>query len=87
MWKINLWILWTVCGRPIEDCKQKYRLPAIIAGTGGVVSSFNSVAFLFALSSTSGNNVARDGLQVFLMAVMGVGLLLICRVLIHRGSL
>lgn len=90
IWKFNLWILQTVSGVPLYYCKPEYRIPAIFIGTIGVIASFNFIFLLFVLPSSIENNVS-EGLSllgVFLMmGLIGVGFLLLCRILIKRGSI
>jgi hypothetical protein len=90
IWKFNLWILQTISGVPLFYCRPEYRIPAIFIGTIGVLSSFNFFCFLFALGSASGSNVTQRGLPMndFLtMGLVGIGLLIVCRLLIRRGSI
>lgn len=90
IWKFNLWILQTVSGVPLYYCKPEYRMPAIFIGTIGVISSFNFLCFLLTLGSASGNNVSQRGLPLndfLIMGLIGAGLLLVCRLLIRRGSI
>lgn len=90
IWKFNLWILQTVSGVPLYYCKPEYRIPAIFIGTIGVISSFNFLFFLFALPSAAGNNMSQRGLPIvefLVMGLIGIGFLLLCRLLIRRGSI
>jgi hypothetical protein len=90
IWKLNLWILQTVSGVPLYYCKPEYRIPGIFVGTFGVISIFNFLFFLLVMSSASRNNVSHRGLPLndFLtMGLVGLGLLLLCRLLIRRGSI
>lgn len=90
IWKFNLWILQTVSGVPLYYCRPEYRVPAIFIGTFGVISSFNFLCYLLTSGSAYGNNVSPKGLpfsEVLTMGIVGVGLLLACRLLIRRGSI
>ena len=90
LWKFNLWALQTVSGVPLYYCKPEYRIPAIFIGTIGLISCFNFVFFLFVLLSTEAKNESLRGMPVseFLaMGLVGIGLLLLCRILIKRGSI
>lgn len=92
LWRFNLWILQTVSGVPLYYSKPQYRIPAIFVGTLGVMSLFNFTVFLLILgSSSSGGNIPPGEIppitEVLLMGIIGVGLLLLCRFLIRRGSI
>ena len=90
LWKFNLWILQTVSGVPLYYCKPEYRIPAIFIGTIGILSSFNFLFFLFALPSAADNNIPQIGLiigEFLAMGLVGIVLLLLCRILIRRGSI
>ena len=90
IWKFNLWVLQSISGVPLYYCKPEYRIPGILVGTIGVISIFNFLFFLLILGSASGNNVSQGGLpagEFRIMGIVGVGLLLLCRVLIRRGSI
>lgn len=90
IWKFNLWILQTVSGVPLYYCRPEYRIPAIALGTVGVAATCNLAFFVVLLGSASGNNVPQRGLptaEFLVMGLVGVGLLLVCRVLIRRGSI
>lgn len=90
IWKFNLWILQTVCGVPLYYCRPEYRIPGIALGTVGVISLFNFLFFLLAMGSASGNNVQQKGMplsEFLIMGLVGIGLLIVCRLLIRRGSI
>lgn len=86
LWKFNLWILQTVSGVPLYYCKPEYRVPAIFVGTIGVFISFTCLLMLMALGSASGNNATNIS-SFFVFCIIGLGLLLLCRFLIRRGSI
>jgi len=90
IWKFNLWILQTISGVPLYYCKPEYRIPALALGTVGIAVTFNLAFFVVLLGSASGNNMPQRGLpttEFLLMGLLGVGLLLVCRILIRRGSI
>lgn len=90
IWKFNLWILQTISGVPLFYCRPEYRLPAIFIGTIGTLSTFNFLCYVFALGSASGVNGSPRGLPVndlLTMGLVGIGLLIVCRLLIRRGSI
>lgn len=89
LWKINLWSLQTVSGVPLYYCRPEFRIPAIAIGTVGVIASFNVLFFVLTLSTASGNNGALGVplKDLIAMGLMGTGLLLVCRLLIRRGSI
>lgn len=90
IWKFNLWILQSVSGVPLYYCKPEYRIPGIFVGTFGVISIFNFLFFLLVISAASGNNISQRGApfsEFLTMGLVGLGLLMLCRVLIRRGSI
>lgn len=90
IWKLNLWILQTVSGVPLYYCRPEYRIPGIALGTFGVVLMFNLLCFIFMLGSASGNNMPQSIMSPgdFLMAgLVGGVFLILCRLLIRRGSI
>ena len=90
IWKLNLWILQTICGVPIYYCKPEYRIPGVLFGTAGMMLSFNFVIFFLILSSEAGNNMSHQGIsmsEIIIMAGFGIGFLVLCRMLIRRGSI
>lgn len=90
IWKFNLWILQTVSGVPLYYCRPEYRIPGIFAGTFGIIFVINFLFFLLVMGSASGNNIQNQGLPTYgflLMGFVGIGLLLLCRFLIRRGSI
>ncbi len=89
IWKFNLWILQTVSGVPLYYCRPEYRMPAIFLGTFGVMSVINFIFFLFSRFAV-GTNMHEQTLPVsdfLIMGTAGVGLLILCRYLIRRGSI
>jgi len=91
IWKFNLWILQRVCGVPLYYCKPEYRIPGIIVGTLGVLIIFGFLIFLLSLGSEYQKSMAQQGLykpgELILNGLLGIGLLLLCRFLIRRGSI
>lgn len=87
IWKFNLWILQTVSGMPLYYCKPEFRIPAIFIGTIGVIALTNFFCFLLSLGSTNQNNISIPIGDFFMMGLIGMVLLLLCRLLIRRGSL
>lgn len=89
IWKFNLWILQTVSGVPLYYCRPEYRMPGIFVGTFGVFSTLNFIYF-FVTSSAFGHNMQQkvpSVSELLVIGLIGIGLLLLCRVLIRRGSI
>jgi hypothetical protein len=90
LWKFNLWILQSISGVPLYYCKPEYRVPGIFVGTFGVISVFNFLFFALTLSYGTEALIPKPNLQLenfLLMGGIGIGLLLLCRFLIRRGSI
>ena len=90
VWKLNLWILQTVSGVPLYYCKPEYRIPGIFVGTIGVVALFDFLMLIITLGYISEKNMPQSELPIGMFLVTGLGgagLLLLCRLLIKRGSI
>lgn len=90
IWKFNLWILQTISGVPLYYCRPEYRIPGIFAGTFGIIFVINFLFLLLILGSASGQNMPQNKLPLsdfLIMGLIGIGLLLLCRFLIRRGSI
>ena len=90
IWKINLWILQKISGVPLYYCKPEYRIPALIFGSIGVIFSINIIFYLLILVSSHSNNASPQsiGLSEFmLISFVSVSLLIVCRLLVKRGSI
>ena len=86
-WKLNLWILQTICGVPLYYCKPEYRIPAIFLGTIGILQLALFLFFLLSLGASYNNNSVEQIGSFLVMGFIGLALLLLCRVLIRQGSL
>ncbi len=86
IWKFNLWILQTISGVPLYYCRPEYRLPAIFLGTLGLLFALSCLSIILTLGSVSNYN-AENISQLFVFCIVGLGLLVLCRVLIRRGSI
>lgn len=90
VWKFNLWCLQTVSGVPLYYCRPEYRLAGIFLGTLGIAFILSLGIFLLMAFTTPEIRLShRDPLtnEVLLGGVLGVGLLVLCRLLIRRGSI
>jgi hypothetical protein len=92
IWKLDLWILQTVSGVPLYHARPEYRIPGILLGTIGLIMLSNvSFCLMALLSSPRSNrsqvNIALSLNDLLIMGVIGLGMLLICRLLVRRGSI
>jgi len=90
IWKFNLWVLQTICGVPLYYAKPEYRIPGILLGTVGIISILNFLFLLVVLSSEAGYIQTQPGLSFGEMTIMGgvgLGLLIVCRILVRRGTI
>ena len=90
IWKFNLWILQTICGIPLFYCKPEYRIPGIILGTIGLMCVSSLLFFLLTLMSTPEMGMLKRDSQLnemLITGVVGVGMLILCKVMIRKGSI
>lgn len=90
IWKFNLWVLQTICGVPLYYSRPEYRIMGIFLGTVGLMFVFNFVMFLLIMGSEAGDNLSQQGMalrEILIMGGVGLGLLVLCRILIRRGSI
>ena len=89
IWVFIKWILQTISGVPLYHCKPEYRIPAQIIGTTGLFFAFLFIVGIFAILSdplylkSQSNSIY----SILLLGGVGFGMLMICRVLIKRGSI
>ena len=93
IWKLNLWILQTISGVPLYYCKPHYRIPGIFVGTLGVIICLNILLFLLLIGVTSSSDVAHHSASMirftefFIIGIIGLSCMFMCRVLIRIGSI
>jgi hypothetical protein len=82
------WLLQTISGVPLHYCKPEYRIPAQIVGTIGLFFSFFFIIGVFMLISDSSQFKGQGNplLSFLILGGVGFGLLMVCRILIRRGS-
>ena len=86
LWHFNLWILQSIAGVPLYYCRPEYRLPALMLGTIGVLCLFNSLMLiLIPQHELASRQLSLN--EILLIACGGIGLLLLSRYLIRRGSI
>lgn len=79
-----------ISGVPLYYCRPEYRIPGIALGTFGVFLMFSLLCFILVLGSASGNNMPQNIMSPghFLMTgLLGGVFLILCRLLIRRGSI
>jgi hypothetical protein len=88
IWLFIKWILQTISGVPLHFCKPEYRIPGQIIGTIGLFFTFFFILGIFAilLDSSHLRGQSNPFFSILLSGIIGFGLLIICRILIKRGS-
>jgi len=77
-----------ISGVPLHFCKPEYRIPAQIIGTIGLFFVFFFIFGIFAilLDPSFMRGQGNPFFAILILGGIGLGLLMICRVLIKRGS-
>jgi len=90
IWKFNLWTLQTICGIPLYYCKPEYRIPGIFIGTIGLMCVSSLMFFLLTMMCAPETGMLKRGSQLnemLIVGVVGVGMLILCKVMIRKGSI
>jgi len=89
VWLLISWLLQTISGVPLYHCKPEYRIPAQIAGTIGLFFMFFFVLgiFIILFDPTYLQVQGTSFLSFLLLGGIGFGLLVVCRILIKKGSI
>ena len=89
LWKLNLFIIQMICGVPLYYCSPGFKVLGIFLGTAGLLIIVEVFLLLILGLSSAGNKIFENFpiKNLILMGLLGIGLLLLCRLLIRRGSI
>jgi len=90
IWNFNLWALQMICGVPLFYCKPGYRIPGIFLGTMGMISVLFFLISLLIMGAGADGKYAQPQVpigEILIMGGLGIIFIIICRLLIRRGSI
>jgi len=89
LWRLNLFIIQMICGVPLYYCSPGFKVLGVFLGTTGLLIIIEVFLILIVGSSTAGNKIFENFpiKKLILMGLLGIGLLLLSRFLIRRGSI